>query len=118
VHAIVFTSDPALLKLVLGHVIRNALEACTAGQSVTLSAGQSGDHVEFTVRNPAFIPREVQLQIFQRGFSTKGEGRGLGTYTVKVITERCLQGQVSFVSTPNVGTTFKVSYPLVLGAAS
>lgn len=114
VHAIVFTSDPALLKLVLGHLVRNALEACTSGQSVTLSAGQSGDQVEFGVQSPAFIPREVQLQIFQRGFSTKGEGRGLGTYTVKMITERCLKGQASFVSTPNVGTAFKVSYPLVL----
>ena len=114
VHSIVFTSDPALLKLALGHVIRNALEATSSGQTVTLNSGQTGDQVELSVHNPTSMPREVQLQVFQRGFSTKGEGRGLGTYTVKVITERCLKGKVSFASTANVGTTFRVSCPLVL----
>lgn len=66
----------------------------------------------FWVHNPTVMPRKVQLQVFQRSFSTKGKGRGLGTYSVKFLSERYLQGQVFFASTPETGTTFTVHYPL------
>ncbi len=57
------------------------------------------------------MPREVQLQIFQRSFSTKGLGRGLGTYSVRLLTERYLKGSVSFTSSAEFGTTFRVRCP-------
>ena len=59
-------------------------------------------------------PREVQLQVFQRSFSTKGENRGLGTYSIRLLTERYLKGQVSFTSSPETGTIFTAAYPLTL----
>lgn len=52
------------------------------------------------------------LQIFQRSFSTKGGGRGIGTYSVKLLTENYLQGRVAFVSTAEAGTTFTATYPI------
>jgi sensor histidine kinase regulating citrate/malate metabolism len=58
------------------------------------------------------IPRETQLQIFHRSFSTKGEGRGIGLYSVKLMTERYLKGTVNFISDDSSGTTFTVTYPL------
>ena len=105
-------SDPILLKEVLGHMVRNALEACEEGGTVTLNAEVEGNEIKFMVHNPGFVPEKVQLQIFQRGFTTRGEGRGLGTYTMKMLSERYLKGQVSFTSSPIVGTTFKATYPL------
>jgi sensor histidine kinase regulating citrate/malate metabolism len=51
------------------------------------------------------------LQLFQRSFSTKGEGRGLGTYSIKLLTERILNGKVSFTSSMDDGTTFRVLIP-------
>jgi sensor histidine kinase regulating citrate/malate metabolism len=60
------------------------------------------------------MPSEVQLQVFQRSFSTKGAGRGLGTYSMKLISERYLQGCVSFVSTAPDGTVFSADYPRIL----
>jgi signal transduction histidine kinase len=57
------------------------------------------------------MPRDVQLQVFQRFFSTKGAGRGLGTYSIRLLTERYLKGNVSFTSSPEEGTTFRVCYP-------
>jgi signal transduction histidine kinase len=104
--------DRTLLSRVLCNMIKNALEACQAGETVTAGCVRQGDTVEFRVHNPGFIPREIQLQIFQRSFSTKGAGRGLGTYSIKLLTERYLHGRVSFTSTPEAGTVFKVQYPL------
>ncbi len=69
------------------------------------------DHVDFWVHNDGVMPRDVQLQVFQRSFSTKGPGRGLGTYSIKLLTERYLHGRASFTSTPETGTTFSVTYP-------
>jgi hypothetical protein len=58
------------------------------------------------------MPREVQLQIFQRSFSTKADrGRGIGTYSVKLFVERYLKGTVGFVSAEPGGTTFSVTLP-------
>jgi len=57
----------------------------------------------------------VQLQVFNRSFSTKGTGRGLGTYSVKLLTERCLKGRVGFTSALGEGTVFQVTLPPKLG---
>jgi len=110
--AVVFDNDPTLLERVLNNLVKNALEASQPGETVTLSSHQQGDgRVMFTVHNPGVMPREVQLQVFQRSFSTKGPGRGLGTYSVKLLSERYLGGTVTFTSTPGDGTNFTAVYP-------
>lgn len=106
-----FTSDRVLLTRVLGNLIKNALEASAPGEQVTIGCTLDSHCVEFSVHNPAEMPREVQLQVFQRSFTTKGRGRGLGTYSIKLLTERYLDGHTWFTSTPETGTTFYVSYP-------
>ena len=113
---IAVTSDRTLLSRVLCNLIKNALEACRAGQTVTVGCARPGDTIEFWVHNPGVMPHAVQLQVFQRSFSTKGSGRGLGTYSIKLLTERYLHGRFSFTSTPEQGTTFKVHYPLTPNA--
>jgi signal transduction histidine kinase len=108
----ILVSDRTLLERVLGNLIKNALEASGEGQTVTISCGAKGSRVWFEVHNPTAMPYEVRLQVFHRSFSTKGEGRGLGTYSIKLLTERYLNGTVSFTSSPQQGTTFRVSYPV------
>ncbi len=110
---VVLHSDRVLLLRVLCNLIKNALEASWTGQTVTTGCTAANGTVEFWVHNEAHMPRDVQLQIFQRSFSTKGSGRGLGTYSVRLLTERYLQGTVSFSSTPEQGTIFRARYPLV-----
>ncbi len=111
-----FTSDPVLLVRVLGNMVKNALEACQPGQSVTVGCSEADNGVRFWVRNPGCMPRPVQLQLFNRSFSTKGNGRGLGTYSMKLLTECYLGGKVDFSSTPQAGTTFCAWYPRDLRA--
>jgi len=109
-----FFSDPALMGRVIGNMIKNALEACQPGQTVTVGCEAGRQEIQFWVHNPGFMAENVQLEIFHRSFSTKGRGRGLGTYSMRLLSECYLQGQVSFTSCPESGTTFVGRYPLKL----
>lgn len=110
---VVLVSDRTLLGRVLGNMIKNALEASPTGETVTVSCRQVDGRIEFCVHNPAVIPQQTQLQIFQRSFSTKGCGRGLGTYSMRLLSGY-LQGEVSFTSDEGGGTVFRASYPLTI----
>lgn len=109
--AVDFESDGTLLTRVLGNLLKNALEATRPGGVVTLSSRLQGDKVTFSVHNPTVMSRSVQLQLFQRSFSTKGTGRGIGTYSIKLFTEKYLGGQVRFESREPTGTLFQVMLP-------
>ena len=108
---VIFISDATLLNRVLMNMVKNALEATEEGDTVTLSCTDENRGVTFTVHNPGYMPRSVQLQVFQRSFSTKGSDRGLGTYSMKLLTERYLNGSISFKTSHTTGTTFSVHYP-------
>ena len=112
------TSDRGLLARVLSNMIKNALEAVEPGETVTVGCRRSGANVEFWVHNPTVMPDHVKRQIFKRAFSTKGLDRGLGTYSMRLISERYLQGSVSFTAEADAGTTFRARYPLVLETES
>lgn len=104
-------TDRTLLARVVGNMVKNALESSAPGEVVTLATEPEGETVRFWVHNPTYIPENVRLQIFNRSFSTKGRGRGLGTYSMKLISERCLGGKVSFTSIESAGTIFVATYP-------
>jgi sensor histidine kinase regulating citrate/malate metabolism len=63
------------------------------------------------VKNEGCIPRELQLLIFQRSFSTKGPGRGVGTYSMRLLGETYLGGIVSFATSLDDGTVFRIRLP-------
>ncbi len=104
-------TDVTLLGRVLINLIKNALEASGSGGTITTTCEvlQPG-RVRFTVHNDAVMPESVRAHVFQRAFSTKGIGRGLGTYSVRLITERYLGGIAWFDSAPDSGTTFGVEF--------
>lgn len=108
-----FVSDHTLLGRILGNMIKNALESSRAGETITVGCRLADDRIEFSVHNPVVIPRQAQLQIFQRSFSTKGEGRGLGTYSMRLLSWY-LRGEVTFTSDEKAGTVFRASYPLTI----
>jgi signal transduction histidine kinase len=109
-----FRGDAGLIKCVLGILVKNALEAIQPAQTVTIDCKKVGKTVRFQVHNPTFMPKPVQLQIFKRSFSTKSAGRGIGTYTARLLATNYLQGKVTFQSKPKSGTTFCLTLPLTL----
>jgi signal transduction histidine kinase len=110
-----FSTDKTQLTRIVGNMLKNALEASLSGERVLVGCERDRDtQVSFWVQNFQVMPPKVQLQIFNRSFSTKGKGRGIGTYSIKLLCERYLKGKVSFVSSAEQGTIFKVTLPLAL----
>lgn len=111
----VILTDEIILGRIIGNLLKNALEASLKGQTVTVNYETSGKDAIFSVHNESVMPEEVQLQLFNRYYTTKtGRGHGIGTYSVKLLTERYLKGKVGFISEKGKGTTFKVVVPGVV----
>jgi nitrogen fixation/metabolism regulation signal transduction histidine kinase len=110
---LVLETDHLLLSRVLGNMVLNALEATPRKGNISITVTGSPDEaISFKVWNPTFIPAPVQKRIFQRYFSSKdGNGRGLGTYSMKLFGESYLKGSVGFTSTETEGTVFTFTLP-------
>ena len=108
----VITTDRLLLMRVLGNMVKNAIEASPAGSAISLSAVEDVTNIAFNVNNPGMIPDDIRYQIFKRSFSTKQKaGRGIGTYSMRLLGEKYLGGKVDFTSDETIGTTFRVVIP-------
>lgn len=107
-----FNADKVLLKRVVTNMMKNAIEAEQYRGKITIgmmSLNEKG--AMLWVHNPTYMTEEVQLQVFNRSFSTKGSDRGLGTYSMKILTERFMKGKISFTSSETNGTTFIIEIP-------
>jgi signal transduction histidine kinase len=108
--AILFT-DRIILLRVLINLLKNALEATEINGTVHAEAEERSSTVRFIVKNDMVMPEAVRMQIFQRSFSTRGTGRGIGTYSIRLLTEKYLKGTVVFTSSDPEGTIFFVELP-------
>jgi len=106
-------TDSTLLKRILINMIKNAAEAQPGNHEITLSCKTEKGLAFFNVHNAGKIPKYIQSQIFQRSFSTKGQGRGFGTYSMKLFGETYLKGKVYFRSDTKTGTVFTVELPVI-----
>lgn len=106
-------TDVSLVLRVLSNMITNALEATQENGIVNIYVLKEDIKITFYVWNEKVIPNDVALRVFQRNFSTKeGDGRGLGTYSMKFFGEEILNGKVGFQSSDQKGTTFFFSLPI------
>lgn len=107
-------TDPVILKRVIVNLLKNAAEAEIEYDKspITINWGSDREQAFISIHNNAAIPQEIQYQLFRKYSSTKGKGRGIGTYSVKVLVENYLNAKVSFHSSPETGTTFSVFFPL------
>jgi signal transduction histidine kinase len=114
---LVVESDATLLRRVLVNMIKNAIEAAVRGEVllVGLASEKGGpgepDWAVFWVKNSAVMPEVAQRRVFHRSFSTKGPGRGVGTYSMRLLAEGYLRGKVSFSSREGEGTIFELRIP-------
>ena len=106
-------TNPALISRILTNMMINALEASTTGDAIHVWCDMDGHCLRFNVQNRQKIPDDIAKRIFQRNFSTKQDmGRGWGTYSMKLLGEKILNGRVGFSTSEKNGTTFWLSLPL------
>jgi len=102
------------LVTITGNLIDNALDAMNMDTSKTekeISIGIYTRPEELLIivkdTGPG-IPDEIKQKIFENGFSTKGEGRGVGLYHTKQLIES-LGGKITVESQVGIGTSFMVN---------
>ena len=107
-----FSSDVRIIQRILVNMVKNALEASRPGESVTLGCdAEAAGGIALWVHNPAVLGEETRMRLFEKGFSTKGVGRGFGTYGMRLFARQCLGGDVTFESSPENGTRFILRLP-------
>lgn len=110
---LIITTDASAFSRVMSNMIINALEATDEGGTVKVWVEPTGEHIDLCVWNKSVIPENISQRMFQRNFSTKKQqGRGIGTYSMKLLGEDVLGGEVSFVSSAEKGTVFRFSHPI------
>ncbi|MGB9906761.1 MAG: sensor histidine kinase [Candidatus Saccharicenans sp.] len=103
--------DRLLLGRALSNLVKNALEASSAGQKVLVQAGLHKKNLIFSVtdRGPGIDPAQGD-RIFEPFVTSKDSGLGVGLYLVRKIVE-AHQGKIYFKSGPEGGTIFTIELP-------
>ena len=106
-------TDKNLLSRVLSNMLLNAVEASAEGDKIKISYNDEGKEIVFLVFNRAVIPEEIKNSIFsKKQLSSKGgNDRGTGTYSIKLLGEKYLKGNVNFKSDNESGTIFSLRIP-------
>lgn len=102
------------LVTITGNLIDNALDSMnkdTSKNEKELSLGiytRPGELLIIVKDTGTGIPEEIKGKIFENGFSTKGQGRGIGLYHVKQLVSS-LGGTITVESQVGTGTCFMVN---------
>ncbi|HWQ09947.1 MAG TPA: diguanylate cyclase [Holophaga sp.] len=105
-----FSADPTLLLKLLLDLVVNAFHGTPVGGTVRVQHVREADQRRFIVHHPGVIPPEAAARVFDRSANAQ-VGRGLGTFGLRLIAERYLQGRLGFTSTKGEGTTFELRLP-------
>ncbi len=105
------SADPECLAGIMTNLLNNAVKSVKHDGTVTLSASEKGDQIEFTVSDTGCgIRRKALPHIFERFYRGSGDGIGLGLTIVKELVDAC-QGTISVRSTRGKGSVFIVCVP-------
>jgi PAS domain S-box-containing protein len=108
-------SDPRILRNILFNLLSNASKYSGSGKLITLSSVLKGNDVLISIKDEGIgIPVEDQKHMFDRFFRASNagnvQGTGLGLNIVKRYVE-LLNGNISFTTEHQKGSTFFVSIP-------
>lgn len=108
---VVADTDSVLVRKIFMNLVKNALEANQDHSVVKITLRDEKNSVKITIHNEEVIPPAVQKEIFEKGYSTKGKGRGFGTYGSRMLLHKYLSGELTFSSAEEYGTDFIITLP-------
>ncbi len=110
-------SDSQIVRIVVHNVLSNAIKFGKAEGAVEVSVKAKGDRIVITIKDDGVgIAPADQSKIFDKMFRgdnvghNRSSGIGFGLYIVKSLLDLC-QGEITFKSEENKGTTFYLSFP-------
>ncbi|MEY3583570.1 MAG: hypothetical protein RJA48_653 [Verrucomicrobiota bacterium] len=105
-------ADRNQVKQALFNVMKNALEAMDRGGEVFIHLEADDEWVVLSVKDTGVgIPADKLTRVFDAYYTTKASGGGLGMLILLRIL-RAHGGTVDIQSTPNIGTTVTLRFPL------
>ena len=111
-----FSCDVESFQQALIHLLKNAFDAMQDEGEVLIQTACDVKNEKLILRISDTckdgIPEDIQRQIFDPFFTTKlqGKGMGIGLSIVRGIV-KAHQGEISFQSSPGIGTTFSLVFP-------
>jgi putative PEP-CTERM system histidine kinase len=111
-------ADSAALEQAIGHLVQNAVEACSASVPVTVRVGSKGPNVTISIsdKGVGMDSDFVRNRLFQPFSSTKPGGFGIGAFEARSLIT-AMGGGLSVESGPGRGTTFTISLPAAEAAS-
>lgn len=104
--------DPHQLKQVLYNGVKNAIDAMRQGGALRVVASLHEQELHLQLIDTGQGIREADLpQVFDRHFTTKSSGHGLGMLIIHRIV-RAHGGRVSLDSRPQTGTVLTLHFPI------
>jgi signal transduction histidine kinase len=108
--------DGSLLHHIFSNLLSNAVKYSPNGRGVEFSVRREGDDAVFTVRDHGIgIPEADRGRLFEAFHRASNVGQTPGTGLGLLIVKRCVElheGNITFESRENEGTTFTVRLPL------
>jgi signal transduction histidine kinase len=99
------------LRRAFTNLLNNAFDAMSSGGVLTVSCNRSEGYITVAIQDTGIgMSAETQKKIFSPYFTTKSRGTGLGLSGARRAI-RAQGGEISFESTPGVGSTFSVRLP-------
>ena len=108
--------DKQLMKNIMINLLSNAIKYSPRGKNIDLAADCSDNNIVIHITDKGIgIPKEDQSNLFKRFFRAKNsiniQGTGLGLNIVKKYVD-IMNGEISFKSSLETGTTFTVKLPI------
>lgn len=103
-------AEKALCYSAFSHLIKNAIEASTEHQTVTLTLDLQDGSVVLSIHNQTSIPEAARYNPFEKYLTTgKKNHVGLGCYAAKRLIE-FQGGKINFDTSDEKGTTFSLTF--------
>jgi putative PEP-CTERM system histidine kinase len=111
-------ADPAALEQAVGHLLQNAVEACSPASPVTVRVTASEATVAIAIadKGVGMDSDFVRNRLFQPFSSSKPSGFGIGAFEARSLIT-AMGGRIAVDSHPGKGTTFTIFLPAAEPAA-
>ncbi|HKC03256.1 MAG TPA: XrtA/PEP-CTERM system histidine kinase PrsK [Sphingomicrobium sp.] len=105
-------ADGAALEQAIGHLIQNAVEACSSTNPITIRAAARDGTIAISIadKGVGMDPDFVRNQLFQPFSSSKPGGFGIGAFEARSLVV-AMGGRLGVDSRPGEGTTFTILLP-------
>ena len=105
-------ADGAALEQAIGHLIQNAVEACSPANPIAVRAAANDGTIAISIadKGVGMDPDFVRNQLFQPFSSSKPGGFGIGAFEARSLIV-AMGGRLGVDSRPGKGTTFTILLP-------